>query len=94
MALDLQSARQAALETDFGLAGLASDPPPFKLGPKMLANSTQDSGEILTVDISHNSADDGADRGRLSGTAWRPCPQAAMGRRRNTLIWRGAQLVR
>jgi hypothetical protein len=40
-----------ANDSDFGLAGLASDAPPFQLKPKMLANGTQDSGEILTVDM-------------------------------------------
>jgi hypothetical protein len=40
-----------ANDSDFGLAGLASDTPPFKLKPKMLPNGTQDSGEILTVDM-------------------------------------------
>jgi hypothetical protein len=39
-----------ANDSDFGLAGLASDSPPFQLKPKMLPNGTQDSGEILTVD--------------------------------------------
>lgn len=37
-------------DSDFGLAGLASDTPPFRLKPKMLPNGTQDSGEILVVD--------------------------------------------
>jgi hypothetical protein len=40
-----------ANDSDFGLAGLASDTPPFKLKPKMLPNGTQDSGEILIVDM-------------------------------------------
>jgi hypothetical protein len=40
-----------ANDSDFGLAGLASDTPPFKLRPKMLPNGTQDSGEILAVDM-------------------------------------------
>ena len=40
-----------ANDSDFGLAGLASDTPTFKLKPKMLPNGTQDSGEILTVDM-------------------------------------------
>ena len=42
-----------ANDSDFGLAGLAGGPgatPPFQLKPKMLANGTQDSGEILIVD--------------------------------------------
>jgi hypothetical protein len=39
-----------ANDSDFGLAGLASDTPPFALKPKMLPNGTQDSGEILVVD--------------------------------------------
>ncbi|MHA7648454.1 esterase-like activity of phytase family protein [Mycobacterium sp. ML4] len=39
-----------ANDSDFGLAGLASDTPPFRLKPKMQANGSQDSGEILTVD--------------------------------------------
>jgi hypothetical protein len=38
-----------ANDSDFGLAGLASDTP-FRLKPKMLPNGTQDNGEILTVD--------------------------------------------
>jgi hypothetical protein len=37
-------------DSDFGLAGLVSDTPPFRLTPKMLPNGTQDSGEFLTVD--------------------------------------------
>ncbi|OBG20902.1 3-phytase [Mycobacterium sp. 852002-51057_SCH5723018] len=41
-----------ANDSDFGLAGLASDTPPFQLKPKMLPNGTQDSGEILIVDTS------------------------------------------
>ncbi|WP_424751699.1 hypothetical protein [Mycobacterium sp.] len=40
-----------ANDSDFGLAGLASDTPPFKLKPKILPNGTQDSGEILAVDM-------------------------------------------
>ena len=39
-----------ANDSDFGLAGLASTPPPFALKPKMGPNGAQDSGEILTVD--------------------------------------------
>lgn len=39
-----------ANDSDFGLAGLASDTPPFQLKPKMLPNGTQDSGEVLAVD--------------------------------------------
>ncbi|WP_084454351.1 esterase-like activity of phytase family protein [Mycobacterium interjectum] len=39
-----------ANDSDFGLAGLASDAPPFQLKPKMLPNGTQDSGEVLVVD--------------------------------------------
>ncbi len=39
-----------ANDSDFGLAGLASDTPPFRLKPKVLPNGTQDSGEILVVD--------------------------------------------
>ena len=42
-----------ANDSDFGLAGLASDTPPFKLKPKMLPNGTQDSGEILAVDMTN-----------------------------------------
>jgi len=40
-----------ANDSDFGLAGLASDTPPFNLKPKVLQNGTQDSGETLTVDM-------------------------------------------
>src|SRR6516164_7545346 len=40
-----------ANDSDFGLAGLASDTPPFQPKPKMLPNGTQDSGEILMVDM-------------------------------------------
>ncbi|HWS91558.1 MAG TPA: hypothetical protein VN306_03370 [Mycobacterium sp.] len=40
-----------ANDSDFGLAGLASNTPPFQLKPKMLPNGTQDSGEILMVDM-------------------------------------------
>jgi hypothetical protein len=40
-----------ANDSDFGLAGLASNTPPFKLKPKVLQSGTQDSGEILTVDM-------------------------------------------
>ncbi|BBX95315.1 esterase-like activity of phytase family protein [Mycobacterium lacus] len=39
-----------ANDSDFGLAGLASAVPPFRLKPKMLPNGAQDSGEILSVD--------------------------------------------
>jgi Esterase-like activity of phytase/Bacterial Ig domain len=39
-----------ANDSDFGVAGLASDTPPFQIKPKMLPNGTQDSGEILIVD--------------------------------------------
>jgi len=39
-----------ANDSDFGLAGLANDTPPFQLKPKILPNGTQDSGEILKVD--------------------------------------------
>lgn len=39
-----------ANDSDFGLAGLANDTPPFQLKPRMLPNGTQDSGEILVVD--------------------------------------------
>lgn len=39
-----------ANDSDFGLAGLASDTPPFGLKPKKLPNGTQDNGEILSVD--------------------------------------------
>jgi hypothetical protein len=40
-----------ANDSDFGLAGLADDTPPFQLKPKLLPNGTQDSGEILSVDM-------------------------------------------
>ncbi|WP_158019300.1 esterase-like activity of phytase family protein [Mycobacterium basiliense] len=39
-----------ANDSDFGLAGLASDTPPFRLKPKILPNGTQDNGEFLVVD--------------------------------------------
>jgi hypothetical protein len=39
-----------ANDSDFGLAGLASNTPPFTLKPKMLPNGVQDSGEYLRVD--------------------------------------------
>ncbi|WP_420220422.1 esterase-like activity of phytase family protein [Mycobacterium marinum] len=39
-----------ANDSDFGLAGLASDTPPMRLEPKMLPNGSQDNGEILIVD--------------------------------------------
>jgi len=39
-----------ANDSDFGLAGLASETPPFNLKPKTLANGAQDSGEFLVVD--------------------------------------------
>jgi hypothetical protein len=39
-----------ANDSDFGLAGLASETPPFKLKPKTLANGRQDSSEFLVVD--------------------------------------------
>lgn len=39
-----------ANDSDFGLAGLASQTPPFTLTPKILPNGTQDSGEVLTID--------------------------------------------
>ena len=37
-------------DSDFGLAGLANDTPPFALKPKTLPDGKQDSGEILVVD--------------------------------------------
>ncbi len=37
-------------DSDFGLAGLANDSPPFALKPKILPDGKQDSGEILVVD--------------------------------------------
>ncbi|GAA1455958.1 esterase-like activity of phytase family protein [Williamsia maris] len=37
-------------DSDFGLAGLADDTPPFALKPKILPDGKQDSGEILVVD--------------------------------------------
>lgn len=37
-------------DSDFGLAGLASETPPFSLKPKTLANGRQDTGEFLVVD--------------------------------------------
>jgi hypothetical protein len=37
-------------DSDFGLAGLASETPPFTLKPKTLANGRQDTGEFLVVD--------------------------------------------
>lgn len=40
-----------ANDSDFGLDGLASTTPPFALKPKMAPNGSQDSGEILTVDM-------------------------------------------
>lgn len=42
-----------ANDSDFGLAGLAagSGTPPFRLEPKVLPNGTQDSGEVLSVDM-------------------------------------------
>ncbi|HEX3547390.1 MAG TPA: esterase-like activity of phytase family protein [Mycobacterium sp.] len=39
-----------ANDSDFGLAGIASETPPFKLKPKMLANGRPDTGEFLVVD--------------------------------------------
>jgi phytase-like protein/Big-like domain-containing protein len=39
-----------ANDSDFGLAGLASETPPFALKPKTLANGRQDTGEFLVVD--------------------------------------------
>ena len=39
-----------ANDSDFGLAGLASQTPPFTLKPKALANGRQDTGEFLVVD--------------------------------------------
>jgi hypothetical protein len=46
-----------ANDSDFGLAGIASDTPPFKLKPKTLANGRQDSGEFLVVDTTKLSAE-------------------------------------
>jgi Esterase-like activity of phytase/Bacterial Ig domain len=40
-----------ANDSDFGLAALAGQTPPFALKPKILPNGTQDSGEVLTVDM-------------------------------------------
>jgi hypothetical protein len=39
-----------ANDSDFGLAGLASEAPPFTLKPKTLASGRQDTGEFLVVD--------------------------------------------
>jgi len=39
-----------ANDSDFGLAGLETDKPPFALKPKTLANGTPDTGEFLVVD--------------------------------------------
>lgn len=39
-----------ANDSDFGLAGIDSETPPFTLKPKMLANLQQDTGEFLVVD--------------------------------------------
>ncbi|HJT90394.1 MAG TPA: esterase-like activity of phytase family protein [Mycobacterium sp.] len=39
-----------ANDSDFGLAGIESDTPPFALKPKTLANGGQDTGEFLVVD--------------------------------------------
>ena len=39
-----------ANDSDFGLAGLESKTPPFKLKPKTLANGRPDTGEFLAVD--------------------------------------------
>jgi hypothetical protein len=39
-----------ATDSGFGLAGLASETPPFTLKPKTLANGRQDTGEFLVVD--------------------------------------------
>ena len=54
-----------ANDSDFGLAGIESQTPPFKLKPKVLANGGPDTGEFLVVDttklppqtVSVNSAD-------------------------------------
>jgi Esterase-like activity of phytase/Bacterial Ig domain len=39
-----------ANDSDFGLAGIASDTPPFALKPKMLPGGIQDTGEFIEVD--------------------------------------------
>ena len=39
-----------ANDSDFGLAGIDSETPPFTLKPKTLANGRQDTGEFLVVD--------------------------------------------
>jgi hypothetical protein len=39
-----------ANDSDFGLAGIDSETPPFKLKPKILANGRPDTGEFLVVD--------------------------------------------
>ena len=39
-----------ANDSDFGLAGLETETPPFALKPKTLANGTPDTGEFLVVD--------------------------------------------
>ena len=39
-----------ANDSDFGLAGIDSETPPFKLKPKTLANGRPDTGEFLVVD--------------------------------------------
>lgn len=39
-----------ANDSDFGLAGIESETPPFALKPKTLANGRPDTGEFLVVD--------------------------------------------
>jgi hypothetical protein len=39
-----------ANDSDFGLAGIDSETPPFKLKPKTLANGRPDTGEFVAVD--------------------------------------------
>ena len=39
-----------ANDSDFGLAGIDSETPPFELKPKTLANGRPDTGEFVAVD--------------------------------------------
>lgn len=50
VALDGGKTLMIANDSDFGLAAVSPDTPPFHLEPKILPNGSQDSGEILSID--------------------------------------------
>jgi len=78
-----------ANDSDFGLAGIESDAPPFKLKPKTLANGRPDTGEFLVVDTTKTAAadpaEDGVGQGGLSHSRVGP----PRGKSRAVVAWSG-----